>query len=265
MEVQGRTVIVTGASRGIGKQIAVELGRRGANVVVAARTVDPHRRLPGSIAGTVAAVEAVGGQALAVRTDLRVPADIDALVSAAISQFGGIDVLVNNAADTTGGSGSIVDLTREEWLRQFDTNLHGPFSLIRAVIPVMEKAGGGVIVNMTSGAGDLAPVRPPASGGAERLGERVSYATTKAALNRLGNVIAPHLRQIGISVVTVDPGFTRTELVDLMGESGLVDPDEAVPMDVPVKTVVHVVTCDDPMSYTGEILRAAAFVRENGL
>src|SRR5690348_16239637 len=103
MNVIDRTAIITGASRGIGKQIAVELGRRGANVVVAARTVEPHRRLAGTIRETVAAVEAAGGQALAVRTDLREPAEIEELVERAVARFGGVDVLVNNAADTSGG------------------------------------------------------------------------------------------------------------------------------------------------------------------
>jgi NAD(P)-dependent dehydrogenase (short-subunit alcohol dehydrogenase family) len=266
VDMKDKTVIITGASRGIGKQIALELGRRGGNVVVGARTVEPHRRLSGSIGETVEAVEAVGGQAIAVRTDLRQLSDIQALVDRAIERFGGVDVLINNAADTSGGTPSILDLDRDDWLNQFSSNLHGPFSLIQAVLPSMRDRGGGIIVNMTSGAGDLEPLRPSsAATGAVRIGERVAYAASKAALNRLGNVIAPELRDLGITIVMVDPGFTRTELVDLMGERGLVDPDAAVPMDVPMKTVVHVVTSDDRMRFTGQILRAAAFVQEHGL
>ena len=191
-------------------------------------------------------------------------------------------MLVNNAADTSGGTPSIVDLDRDDWLRQFDANLHGPFSLIQAVVPSMRERGAGVIVNMTSGAGDLVevpitagPDPGSASGpGSESasvasssvgIGERVAYAASKAALNRLGNVIAPEFRDLGIAVVMVDPGFTRTELVELMGERGVVDPRAAVPMEVPMKTVIHVITCDNPMQYTGRILRAAAFVTENRL
>jgi NAD(P)-dependent dehydrogenase (short-subunit alcohol dehydrogenase family) len=280
MDIKHRTAIVTGASRGIGKQIAIELGRLGANIVVAARTVEPHRRLSGSLGETVGAVEAAGGRAMAVRTDMRSPDDIAALVAQAIERFGGVDVLVNNAADTSGGTPSIVELDREDWLRQFDANLHGPFSLIQAVVPSMRERGAGVIVNMTSGAGDLVQVPttagpdPSLGPGSESasatltsvgIGERVAYAVSKAALNRLGNVIAPELRDLGIAVVMVDPGFTRTELVELMGERGVIDPGTAVPMEVPMKTVVHVITCDNPMQYTGEILRAAAFVAENRL
>jgi NAD(P)-dependent dehydrogenase (short-subunit alcohol dehydrogenase family) len=266
MNVKGKTAIVTGASRGIGKQIAVELGRRGANVVVAARSVEPHRRLSGTIGETVEAVEAAGGQALAVKTDLRDPAEIQSLVDQSVDRFGDIRVLVNNAADTSGGTPSILDLDRADWLRQFDTNLHGPLSLIQAVLPSMRATGEGVIVNMTSGAGDLTPLWPPApASGPIRIGERLAYGASKAALNRLGNMVAPELRELGIAVVMVDPGFTRTELVELMGQKGTVDPDGAVPMEIPMKTVVHVITCDDPLQYSGQILRAAAFVEANGL
>jgi NAD(P)-dependent dehydrogenase (short-subunit alcohol dehydrogenase family) len=268
MDVKGKTAVVTGASRGIGKQIAIELGRLGANVVVAARSVEPHRRLAGTIGETVEAVEAVGGRALAVKTDLRDPDEVQSLVDRVVETFGSVEILVNNAADTSGGTPSILDLDRRDWLMQFDTNLHGPFSLLQAALPSMRDAGGGVIVNMTSGAGDLSPVRPldPSPGtGPIRIGERLAYGASKAALNRLGNMIAPELRRLGVAVVAVDPGFTRTELVDLMGEKGVVDANAAVPMEIPMKTVVHVITCDDPMRYTGQILRAAAFVQENGL
>jgi NAD(P)-dependent dehydrogenase (short-subunit alcohol dehydrogenase family) len=265
VDVKDKTAIVTGASRGIGKQVAIELGRLGANVVVAARTVDAHRRLPGTIGETVDAVEAAGGAALAVRTDLSDVGDIGALVAAAIDRFGGVDVLVNNAADTAAGANSILALEREDWLRQFDTNVHAPLSLIKAVVPVMQSRGGGVIVDMTSGAGDLVPVPPASSTRPAGFPERIAYAATKATLNRLGNAIAPELRTLGIAIVTVDPGFTRTELVDLMGERGMIDPNSAVPMEVPVKTILHLITSDDGMTYTGEILRADAFVREHGL
>jgi NAD(P)-dependent dehydrogenase (short-subunit alcohol dehydrogenase family) len=203
---------------------------------------------------------------MAVRADLRELSDIRALVDRAIERFGGVDMLVNNAADTSSGTPSILDIHRDEWLNQFLSNLHAPFSLIQAVVPSMRDRGGGVIVNMTSGAGDLQPLRPPSTAsGAVRIGERVAYACSKAALNRLGNVSAPELRDLGIAIVMVDPGFTRTELVDLMGQRGVVDPDAAVPMDVPTKTVVHVMTCDDPMPFSGQILRAAAFVQDHGL
>jgi NAD(P)-dependent dehydrogenase (short-subunit alcohol dehydrogenase family) len=265
MDVRGRTAIVTGASRGIGKQIAIDLGRRGANVVVAARSVERRGRLAGTIGETVEAVEAVGGAAMAVATDLRDPDAIRALVDLSLERFGSVHVLINNAADTSGGSPSVLELGREDWLRQFDTNLHAPLQLIQAVAPSMIDAGGGVIVNMTSGAADLTPVPSAARNGPIRIGERLAYGSSKAALNRLANMAARELKDVGIAVINIDPGFTRTELVELMGERGALDPNFAIPMEIPVKAVVHAVTSSDPMQWTGMILRAAQFVEENQL
>jgi NAD(P)-dependent dehydrogenase (short-subunit alcohol dehydrogenase family) len=264
MDVGGKTVIITGASRGIGKHTAIELGRRGANVVVAARTVDAHSRLPGTIGETVAAIEDNGGQALAVRVDMASVEDLENLVSQTIERFGGIDVLINNAADTSGGPSTFMDLQRDSFLRQFDVNLHGPFTLVQLAVPSMIERGGGVIINMTSGAGDMIPV-PPEPSDRGMLGERVGYSATKASLNRLTNVMAHELKPHNISAFAIDPGFTRTELVDLMGERGIVNPEDAIPMDTPMKTMVYCITEDDAWRYTGEVLRAAAFVAEHDL
>jgi NAD(P)-dependent dehydrogenase (short-subunit alcohol dehydrogenase family) len=268
MEVKGRTAIITGASRGIGKQIAIELGRRGANVVVVARTVEAHRRLPGTVGDTVEEIKAAGGHALGIRADLRELDNIQTIVQDALDHFGGVDVLINNAADTSHAAPLVADLDTDVWVRTFDINLHAPFSLIRYVMPIMSAAGGGVIVNMTSGDAELTGLTDPGAGSVDqsvRIGERVAYGPSKAALNRLTNVIAPELRSHGIAIVAVDPGFTRTELVDLMGEHGLVDPLAAVSMELPVKAVVGVLTSDDPMRFSGQIVRAAQFVEENGL
>ena len=158
-DLDGRVAIVTGASRGIGRQIALELSRRGMTVVVAARTVDPHRRLPGTIGDTVAAIEAAGGTALAVRTDVTVVEDLEQLVATAAAEFGRIDVLVNNAAETNSSRAPIDEMPRADWLHEFDANVHAPFTLIGAVLPHLRRQGGGLIVNVTSGAGDLDAVR----------------------------------------------------------------------------------------------------------
>jgi NAD(P)-dependent dehydrogenase (short-subunit alcohol dehydrogenase family) len=268
MDLNGRTAIITGASRGIGKQIAVELGRRGANVVVVARTLEAHRRLPGTIGQTVEEIRATGGHALGIRADLRELDNIATIVQDTVAHFGGVDVLVNNAADTAHAAPSLADLDTDVWMRQFDINLHAPFCLIRAVMPIMGSRGGGVIVNMTSGDADLTPppeTEAPSVDSPIQIGERVAYGPSKAALNRLTNVIAPELRALGIAIVAVDPGFTRTELVELMGEHGMVDPAAAVPMDVAVKAVAHIVSCDDAMRYTGRVLRASRFVEDSGL
>lgn len=259
-----KTVIVTGASRGIGKQIALELGRRGYNVVVAARTVTAHHKLAGSIGETVEQIIANGGKALAVQTDVRSEASVADLVRTTVQTFGGVDVLVNNAADTSGGTPGLTELKLEDWLGQLDTNLHGPLRLMQAVVPEMRKRGGGTIINMTSGAGDL--VEAGAGGGELDVlgGERLAYAASKAALNRLGNALSAELAADGIALVSVDPGFTRTELVDLMGNKGIVDADLAIPMSTPMRAVVELITTDEGMRLRGQIVRASQYVEALG-
>jgi NAD(P)-dependent dehydrogenase (short-subunit alcohol dehydrogenase family) len=258
--LRDKVAIVTGASRGIGRQLALELAGRGAKVVVAARTVEAHGRLPGTIGETLAAIEAAGGTAVSVRVDVTQQGDLEHLIATAIDAFGRLDVLVNNAADTHGSNAPIQDYPRDSWLHQFAVNVHAPFTLIGLAVPHLITQGGGVIVNMTSGAGDLVPTSFARSLSGEespiRLGTLLGYATTKAALNRLTNALAPDLVTHNIAVVAVDPGYTRTELVDLLAARGLVDPESAAPMAVPVATVLDIITAEDPLTLTGQVIRA---------
>jgi len=255
VDLRGRVVIVTGASRGIGREMAVTLGRQSASVVVAARTVTPHARLSGSIGETVAAIEEVGGRALAVACDLADPADLRRLVERTIEEFGVVDVMVNNAADTQGSAAPVDDYPLDSWRHQFDVNVHAPFVLTGLVVPHMRRSGGGVIVNVTSSQGDLQPTDVDLGDGPIRLGTLLGYATTKAALNRLGNALAPMLRADGIAVVNLDPGFTRTEHVELLGKRNLVDAEAAQPMSACADTLLRILTSDDPLSFSGQIVR----------
>jgi NAD(P)-dependent dehydrogenase (short-subunit alcohol dehydrogenase family) len=257
----GKVAIVTGASRGIGRQVALEFARRGAKVVVAARTVEPRRRLPGTIGETLHLIEEAGGTAVAVQVDVTHTEDLERLVTETIDAFGRLDVLINNAADTQGSNAPIDEYPRDSWLHQFAANVHAPFVLMGLAVPHLRAQGGGVIVNVTSGAGDLVPTDLAMAAAASddqpvRLGTLLGYATTKAALNRMTNAVAPDLAPQKIAVSCVDPGFTRTELVDLLGEGGFVDPDAAAPMSLTVDTILEIVTADDPLVYAGRIIRA---------
>ena len=98
MTLRGRTLFITGASRGIGHAIALRAAADGANIVIAAKTTTPHPKLPGTIHTAAADVEKAGGQALAVPADIRDDAQVEAAIAAAVDRFGGIDILVNNAS-----------------------------------------------------------------------------------------------------------------------------------------------------------------------
>jgi NAD(P)-dependent dehydrogenase (short-subunit alcohol dehydrogenase family) len=261
LSLEGKTVIITGASRGVGKQAAFEFAKRGANVVLAARTVNPDEILPGTLGETLQQLESIGAGAIAVPTDLAKESDLENLVNAAVERFGGVDILVNNAAATTGDFWNIgsLELSREDWLYQFDVNLHAPFTLIQLCWPVMEKRGGGRIVNLTTGSGEVFRLteEPPKLNAVGKFSlTHPAYYASKRALDRLGNALAPELAEKNIYIVGLHPGLVSTELVAIrVREMGL-DDSVAVPMTVPARMIVYFSACENPAEYTGRLFWA---------
>lgn len=261
LPLAGKVVIITGASRGVGKQAALDFARRGAHVVLAARTVEADSRLPGTIGETLAEIEALGGQAIAVATDLAEEADLKNLVAAAVEKFGGVDVLINNAAATTGDiwGKPFLDLTREEWLYQFAVNVHAPFTLTQLVVPIMESRGGGRIINLSTGSGEVfrQPEELPKLGAVGKFSLAVpGYYSSKRALDRLGNCLAPELHAKNIAVIGLHPGLVATELVAIRVKEKGLDNNLAVPMTVPSRMLVYFSACENPYEYTGRLFWA---------
>ena len=201
--MQGKTVIVTGASRGIGAGIARHLASRGARVACAARTEHEgdHPKSPGSLETTLIEIEKLGGEAVGIRADVGVASDCERLVAEARDALGPIDVLINNAALTY--FSEIADFRPDKWERSFAVNVHGPFFLSRAVLPEMQERSSGVIVNITSGASG-GPGRGPYSG-KPAVGGGVLYGTEKAALERFTQGLAEEVFPSGICVVALAP------------------------------------------------------------
>jgi NAD(P)-dependent dehydrogenase (short-subunit alcohol dehydrogenase family) len=261
LSLQGKVVVITGASRGMGKQAALGFARRGANLVIAARTVEPDGSLPGSLGETVRQIEALGAGVLPVQTDIAREADLKRLVEAAVARFGGIDVLVNNAAATTGDmwAKSFLELTREEWLYQFDVNTHAPFTLMQLAAPIMAARGGGRIINITTGSAEALrlPEEPRAVEAIGAFNLTVpGYFASKRAMDRLANVIAPELARLNVSVIGLHPGLVQTELVDIRVKEHGLDNSTAVPMAVPARMMIYFAACEDPREYSGRIFFA---------
>jgi len=273
VDLSGRTVIITGASRGIGKQTAIMLGSRGANLVIAARTVEARRNVPGTIGDTLAEIEATGARAAAVQADMANPEDLERLVAIAVETFGGVDVLINNAAATGSRAwgAPLTDLSREDWIWQYAVNLHAPFTLAKAMVPIMSARGGGRILNVTTGSQEvLRQAGVEAAGGnaghvQEVIGTApLAYTSSKAALDRFCGVVAPQLRQFGIAITNMHPGAVHTELVDVLATRGY-DTSNMIPMEIPAKALTYLASCDDPMAYTGRLLVAEKLVADLGL
>jgi len=202
-KLDGRVAIVTGASRGIGEEIAKLFAKEGARIVCAARTLNEgdHRMLSGSLSGTVKKIRDAGGQAIAVTADVSNEADCQKLVKAAEDAFGTVDILVNDAALTY--YKPIVDYNVKHWVKAFSVNVHGPFMLSQLVLPGMIKRRRGSIVNISSGAA-IGPGRTPFKD-ARPVNGGTMYGATKAALERFTQGLAQEVAEHNISVTALSP------------------------------------------------------------
>ena len=195
-----KIALVTGANKGIGKEIARQLGAQGFTVLVGAR--DDAR-------GAEAAAElgAGGADAHAVRLDVTDEASIAQAARRIEDEWGGLDVLVNNAGIALDGAVALdVDMLR----RTFDTNVFGVFAVTQALLPLLRKSDAGRIVNVSSGLGSLAQNSDPNwdFAGVKPL----AYNSSKAALNMMTIIFAAQLRDTPIKVNAADPGYTATDL-----------------------------------------------------
>jgi NAD(P)-dependent dehydrogenase (short-subunit alcohol dehydrogenase family) len=183
----GKVAVVTGASRGIGKQTSLELAAMDASVVLVARTKSPREATPGTLLETAELIDRQGGRALVVPTDLAKQDEIDSLVRTTLDEVGGVDFLINNAAYTVGKAlwTHKPHLSREQWEKGFAINVTDPLMLIEGFWRSMVERGGGVVVNVTSSAASLQPLdRGATPRGVSGLDSGPIYGATKASLNR---------------------------------------------------------------------------------
>ena len=195
----GKTALVTGGSRGIGRAIGLRLATQGADVAFT------YRGNAEAAAEATAGIEALGRRALAIQGDARAPETADAVVKAALEAFAKIDILVNNAGVTR--DDLIMRMTEEAWREVIETNLSGAFWMTKAVTRPMLKARAGRIINITS-----------VSGQAGQMGQ-ANYSSAKAGLIGLTKATARELASRGITANAVAPGFVLTELTQDLPEA----------------------------------------------
>jgi len=204
--LQGKTVLITGGSRGIGRAIGVACGREGANVVVAAKTSAPHPRLPGTIHDAAAEIEAAGGRALAAACDVRDEAQVRAAVEAAVSAFGGIDVLVNNASAIHLAGTLDTPMKRYDLMHQ--VNARGTYLCTQACLPHLLSAPNPHVLMLS----------PPLSMEPRWFRGHVAYTMAKYGMSMCVLGMAEEFRDRGVAVNALWPRTViATAALDLLG------------------------------------------------
>ena len=191
--LRNKTLFITGASRGIGKAIALRAAADGANIVVAAKTTQPHPKLPGTIHTAVEEIEAAGGKGLACPTDVRFEDQVRSAVDKAVEHFGGIDILVNNA------SAMFMAGTADTPMKRFDlmhaVNVRGTFVTSQACLAHLQKAGNPHILN----------IAPPLNLEAKWFAPYLAYAMSKYGMSMCVLGMAEELRPHGVAVNALWP------------------------------------------------------------
>ena len=196
MPFKNRTILITGASRGIGKAMALRLAKEGANIVIAAKSVDEDPRLGGTIYSAAAEVEAAGGKALAVQVDIRNEEQIQSAVQQAVEKFGGIDVVINNA--------SAIQLTPTEQTdtKRFDLmhsiNVRGTFLVVKNCLPYLRKGKNPHIITLS----------PPVNLDPKWMGGHIAYTLTKFSMSMMAIGWAAELKGAGIASNALWPRTT---------------------------------------------------------
>jgi NAD(P)-dependent dehydrogenase (short-subunit alcohol dehydrogenase family) len=191
MDIAGKVAVVTGASRGIGRAIAVALAQAGADIVCTARSTEalPHRKLPGTIDETARQVGALGRRALAIPADVTKDDEVESMARRTLAEFGRVDILVNNAGISA--PGSFLEVPVRHWDLVLNVNLRGSYLCTRAFLPGMIERRSGCIINVSSFA-----AYTEGSWG-------LAYSVSKAALERLTTGLAAEVSSLGIAVTAL--------------------------------------------------------------
>lgn len=272
MEARTRRAVVTGATRGIGKATAVALAGSGWDVAVTGRTVregdgrdhsdtGAGRAIPGSLEQTAALVREAGGQSLELVADLHDPAALQEAIGRVIEDWGGVDLLVNNAVDT--GPGSMVpvlELSIEQLEAKLAANVVAQLVLIKTVLPGMLERARGTIVDVSSHVATADPPGPVGHGG-----WGLGYAASKAAFHRFAPLLAVELGDRGLRAFNLDPGYVETERQQRNAEAlGLVGRYRGAPPSVPAAAIVWMAAHPDELD-NGQTVIGQKLVLTKGL
>ncbi|HEX7047156.1 MAG TPA: NAD(P)-dependent oxidoreductase [Gammaproteobacteria bacterium] len=249
--LKGKTVFITGGSRGIGLAIAKRVARDGANVVVAAKTAKPHPKLPGTIYTAAEEIEAAGGKALALQVDIREETEIAAAMTKTAQEFGGIDVLINNA--------SAINLTGtlETRMKRFDlmmgVNMRGTFAASQAAIPYLKESSNPHILTLS----------PPLNLDPKWFKRHTAYTMSKYGMSMCVLGMAEEFREAGIAINALWPRTViATAALAMLG--GLVKPENCRKPEI-MADAAHAILLRPSRVATGNFFIDDEVLKESGV
>lgn len=212
MTFTGKTVFITGGSRGIGKAIGLKLASQGANIVIAAKTTEPHPKLEGTIFSAAEELEKAGGKVLAVKCDIREESEVVNAVNLAVEKFGGIDILINNASAINLSPVSMLPLKQYDLMQ--DINTRGTYLVSRHCIPHLRKSANPHIITLS----------PPLSLDKKWFSHFAPYTISKFGMSMLTMGMAEELRKDGIAVNSLWPRTTiaTAAVMNILGGEELI-------------------------------------------
>jgi citronellol/citronellal dehydrogenase len=247
----GRTLFVTGASRGIGLAIALRAARDGANVAIAAKTVTPHPKLAGTILSAAEAIESAGGAALPIQLDIRDASAIEAAVAATAAHFGGIDICVNNASAINLSSSLDIDVKRFDLLQQI--NVRGAFLVSRACVPFLRESQNPHILTLS----------PPLQLEASWFASHLAYTISKFGMSMVVLGMAEELRPAGIACNALWPRTTvaTAAVENMLGGESVMRRSRKPEI---VADAAYAIFNRDARRYTGRFVLDEDVLREEG-
>jgi citronellol/citronellal dehydrogenase len=252
MNFQNKTIFITGASRGIGKAIALRMAKEGANIVVVAKSITENPKLGGTIFSAAEEIEAAGGKALAVACDIRDENQVQSAVDKAVEHFGGIDILINNA--------SAISLTNTEQTEpkrfdlMHDINVRGTFFVSRACIPHLKKGTNAHIVTLS----------PPINMDMKWFTNHIAYTLSKYNMSMIALGLAAELKSFGIASNALWPRTTiaTAAVQNLLGGDALINMSRKPEI---VADACYHILCKPSTTYTGQTLIDENVLAEEGI
>ena len=248
-QLRGKTIVITGASRGIGAAVAQRFAAEGADIAITARTLENHPTLPGSLNETADHCRQYGGHVEVIQADLANETSRTAIIPTAIEALGSVNILINNAAAAIYKSLETYTLKHRRLMTEI--NVQAPLDLTQQVLPTMINNGQGWVVNLSS-ASKKHPPGPPYDLGGVR-GVYGFYGATKAMLDRTTSALASELHGTGIRINTVEPkAAVLSEGADVV-VGKMLKPDQIESMEAMVESILYLATCEPDHTGKNEV------------